>query len=122
MDPQLPQSQMPPGTVDKRIEQLTKAIERVYGSSFGIAWRNFLAGFMKAFGGLIAYVLFIVVLFFVIQKTGIIKNIQTTWQNFTKNFVGEIQKNITPPKIDTNFIQQLQPQQNETTVPTKPSQ
>ncbi|HLC94504.1 MAG TPA: hypothetical protein VJH96_02975 [Patescibacteria group bacterium] len=115
------QSSLPPGTVDKRIKQLTKAIEHVYGSSFGIAWRNFLAGFMKAFGGLIAYVLFIVVLFFVIQKTGVIKNIQTTWQNFTKNFVGEIQKNITTPKIDTNFIQQLQPDLDETTPPPKSS-
>ncbi len=85
---------MPPAQVDKNIIQLTKTLESVYGSGWGIIWRNFLAGFMRVTGMACAYIILVALLFFVITKSGILSQVEELWKNIMNDLITKTQKNM----------------------------
>lgn len=109
---------MPPSQIDKNIVQLTKTLESVYGNPWDIIWRNFLAGFMRVLGMAIAYIMLLVVIFFVISKTGALTYVEGLWKNITNDLINDVQKNVEKKvlqnPLDQNMLQQLIPEQINT--------
>lgn len=65
--------------MEHTLSKLVAAIERTYGNTWSLMWRNFLAGFTKALGATIGYALFVGVLYLVAQKLGLFETVQNFW-------------------------------------------
>lgn len=105
-----PSSPLPSSQIDRNIVKLAQAVEAAYGGFWTIVWRNFLAGFMRVLGMLFAYVLILGGLVFFLLKTGLAGQIQTFYQNFTRDFITDFQKNLNKslPQIpELNQIPQI---------------
>jgi len=76
--------EVPSKPTDKNVIKLLTAIDKVYGSTWRLAWRNFLAGLMHALGATIGYVLFIGLAILIADKLGVFDSIQNFWQGLLK--------------------------------------
>lgn len=102
---------LPPSQIDKNIVKLAQTLESVYGNPWGIIWRNFLAGFMRIFGMIVAYILLVAIIVFFVIKSGFTSQIQNVWKNITQGMIVDIQKNLqnSAPKIPSLNQNQIRP-------------
>jgi len=68
--------------IEKNIQELTNAIDKTYGKTWAIMWRNFTAGIFRALGATVGYVLFIGLAVVIAQKLGVFQIIQDSWNSF----------------------------------------
>lgn len=111
MDQSTPNAQpiMTPMQIDRNVAKLAQAVDATYGNLWDIIWRNFLAGFMRVLGMAIAYIMILVVIFFVISKTGALTYVEGLWKNITNDLINDVQKNVEKKvlqnPIDQNMLQ-----------------
>ena len=74
--------QIPDKKVEKNVKRIAEAIEHVYGSSWQLVWRNFVAGIVHALGVTIGYVLFLAIAIFIAQQLGIFDALTGLWETF----------------------------------------
>lgn len=92
---------------DKHIVKLAQAIERTYGNAGKLMWRSFLSGFMRSFGVVVGYVLFMGIAILIARKLGVFEAAQEFWNNT----IGSLPFNqIKEMQIDPELLKQFQNQ------------
>lgn len=77
------QSKLSSEQTEKNIAKLAQAVEKTYGSAWGVIWRNFLAGIMRALGIAFGYVVIVGALILIAEKLGALDAIQNFWHGLT---------------------------------------
>ena len=71
--------------IEKQVNRLVKALDRVYGNSWSIIWRNFLAGLTHAIGATVGYALFLGITILIAEKLGVFSAVRSFWQELPFN-------------------------------------
>lgn len=66
----------------KKIEILTKAVEKVYPSSGMLIWRSFLQGLFFSLGSIIGLVIILTIITILLTQFGFIQNIQSLFSSY----------------------------------------
>jgi hypothetical protein len=100
-----PPQQQPQERINKNINHLAKAIDRVYGTPWNLLWRNFLSGIMRALGATVGYVLFIGIAVFIARQLGVFDALEGYWNSVVSRLPFEQETTINP-----EILEQLQKQ------------
>src|SRR3990167_8444505 len=66
---------------DAHTKRLVRALEQAYGSPWNLLWRSFFAGFMRALGATVGYILFISLAILIAKKFGVFDALQEMWNS-----------------------------------------
>jgi hypothetical protein len=71
--------------LDKNIQKLGETLERLYGGIGTLVWRNFIAGFMRAIGLVLGYVVILTIGILIAHRLGVFKAAKNFWDTFAEN-------------------------------------
>lgn len=69
-------------TTIKKIEILTKAVDKVYPSSGMLIWRSFLQGLFFSLGSIVGLIIILTIITILLTQFGFIQNIQSLFSSY----------------------------------------